>query len=108
MTNISEYRQTKRGAKGVKSIDTKKAGYLKFVEIVKGNEDILIITRQGITIRTSLKQIATSSRGAKGVKVIKLKEGNAIKSIAVIDVDDVQQKVKEAIRKTQEVNIADL
>lgn len=108
MTEVIEYRQTKRGAKGVKSIDTKKAGYLKFVEVVKGNEDILIVTKQGITIRTSLSQVATSSRGTKGVKVITLKEGNAIKSIAVIDVDDVQEKVEEAIRKTQEINLADL
>ncbi|GFR75195.1 DNA gyrase subunit A [Elysia marginata] len=108
MTHVTEYRQTKRGAKGVKSINTKKAGYLKFVEVVKGSEDILIVTKQGITIRTSLTQVATSSRGTKGVKVIKLQEGNAIKSIAVIDVADVEEKVEEAIRKTQEISLKQL
>ena len=108
MTEVTEYRQTKRGAKGVKSIDTRKAGYLKFVEVVNGNEDILIVTKHGITIRTSLAQVATSSRGTKGVKVITLREGNAIKSIAVLDGDDIQEKVEEAIRKTQEISLASL
>lgn len=108
MTPVVEYRKTKRGAKGVKSIDVEKAGFLKFVEIVKGSEDILIITKLGITIRTSLDQVSTSSRGTKGVKVISLKEDNSIKSIAVIDVEQVTEKVEEAIRKTQEVNIAEL
>ena len=107
-TLTTEYRQTKRGAKGVKSINTAKAGYLKFVEVVKGGEDILIITKQGITIRTSLSQVANSGRGAKGVKVIKLSDGNSIKSIAVIDTAEIEEKVEEAIRKTQVVSLDDL
>ena len=107
-TLVTEYRKTKRGAKGVKSIDVSKAGQLKFVEAVSGNEDILIITKKGITIRTTLSQVATSGRGAKGVKVISLKEGNSIMAIAIIDNDDIQEKVEEAIRKTQEISIAKL
>ena len=107
-TLVSEYRKTKRGAKGVKSINVSKAGYLKFVESVKGDEDILIITKKGITIRTTLSQIATSGRGAKGVKVISLQDDNAIKSIAVIDQSGIQEKVEEAIRKTQEINLSAL
>jgi len=107
-TLISEYRKTKRGAKGVKSIDTKKAGYLKFVQVVKGQEDILIITKAGITIRTSLSQVATSGRGAKGVRIIKLQENNAIKSIATIDINEIEEQVEEAIRKTQELSLSSI
>ena len=105
-TLISDYRKTKRGAKGVKSINVSKAGYLKFVEGVRGNEDVLIITKHGITIRTNLSQVAISGRGAKGVKAITLKDGNKIKSIAIIDNQQVQEKVDEAIRKTQELSIS--
>ena len=108
MTSISEYRQTNRGVKGVKSINTKKAGYLKFVEVVKGDEDILILTQNGIAIRTSLSQIATSSRSAKGVKIISLKNNNKIKSIAIIDISAVKEKVDEAIRRTQKLNLQNL
>ena len=107
-TLVTEYRKTKRGAKGVKSIDTKKAGYLKFVEVVNGDEDILIITKAGITIRTSLTQVATSGRGAKGVKVIKLKDGNAIKSVAVINTKRIEEAVEEAISKTQEISLKEI
>ena len=107
-TLVTEYRKTKRGAKGVKSIDTKKAGNLKFVEVVAGDEDILIITKAGITIRTSLSQVATSGRGAKGVKVIKLKDGNKIKSIAVINTKRIENAVEAAIEKTQEISIKEI
>ena len=107
-TLVTEYRKTKRGAKGVKSINVAKAGHLKFVETVKGNEDILIITKHGVTIRTQLSQIANSGRGAKGVKIITLKDGNAIKSIAVIDATEIEEKVEEAIRKTQEISLTKL
>ncbi|NQZ65618.1 MAG: DNA gyrase subunit A [Mycoplasmatales bacterium] len=104
-TPVNEYRKTKRGAKGVKSINVSKAGYLKFVETVHGGEDILIITKKGITIRTQLSQLSTSGRGAKGVKVISLRDGNSIKSIAIIDNNDIQEKIEEAIRKTQEISL---
>ncbi len=107
-TLVTEYRKTKRGAKGVKSIDTSKAGYLKFVEVVEGGEDILIITKAGITIRTTLSQVATSGRGTKGVKVIKLNDGNTIKSIAVINTMQIEEAVEEAIRKTQILDITKL
>ena len=107
-TPVSEYRKTKRGAKGVKSIDINKAGKLRFVETVHGNEDILIITKKGITIRTTLEQVSTSGRGTKGVKVISLKESNTIKSVAIIDEVLIKEKVEEAIRKTQEISMKEL
>ena len=107
-TLVSEYRKTKRGAKGVKSLDIKKAGKLIFVDEVVGNEDILVITKKGITIRTSLNQVATSNRSTKGVKVISLKDNNIIKSISVINNSDIESKVEKAIRKTQEILIKDI
>ncbi len=108
MTTVSEYRMTKRGAKGVKSINTQKAGKLVSVRIVSGSEDIMVITKQGITIRMDLSQVATSSRATKGVKIINLKDDNSIKSIAVIKTKEIEEKVEEAIRKTQEISVADL
>lgn len=108
LTPIDQYRKTNRGAKGVKSINIKKAGDLKFVSLVHGNEDILITTKQGITIRTNLSQIAHSSRGTKGVKIISLTNHNVIKSVAVINTEAINEQVDEAIRKTQELKLADL
>ncbi len=106
MTLAEEYRMTKRGAKGVKSINVTKAGKLVSVRVVEGNEDIMVVTKQGITIRMDLSQVPTSSRATKGVKVIRLADNNQIKSIAIIKTKEIEEKVEEAIRKTQEISIA--
>ena len=96
-TVVSEYRKTNRGAKGVTSININKAGELIFVDVVNGKEDVLIITKKGITIRMSLEQVATSSRSTKGVKIISLKNSDSIKSISVINNFFIEEKVKKAI-----------
>lgn len=84
-TLVNEYRKTQRGAKGVTTINTNKAGKLVYIGVVQGEEDILVITKDGIAIRTSLVQVSETSRATKGVKVISLKEKNQIKAIAKID-----------------------
>ncbi len=108
MTSIQEYRMTKRGAKGVKSINVSKAGKLISVRAVDGSEDIMVVTKQGITIRMDLTQVPISSRATKGVKVIKLNSGNAIKSLALIKTQEIEEKVEEAIKKTQEFSLDDI
>lgn len=108
LTPLIDYRKTKRGAKGVKSINVKKAGLLKFVSLVYGHEDMLITTKLGITIRTNLTQVSRSSRGTKGVKIITLGDGNSIKSVDVINTQQIEAQVEEAIRKTQELKISSL
>ncbi|CAM9120081.1 DNA gyrase subunit A [Mycoplasma marinum] len=108
MTNISEYRMTKRGAKGVKSINTLKAGKLVSIRVVNGTEDIMVITKQGITIRMDMSQVPTSSRATKGVKIIKLNDKNTIKSIALIKTQEVEEAINEAIIKTQEISLQKL
>jgi DNA gyrase subunit A len=108
MTYIDEYRETKRGAKGVKSINVSKAGKLVSIRVVEGNEDIMVITKKGITIRMSLEQVPVLSRPAKGVKIIRLNDDNKIKSIALIKAKEIEEKVEEAIRKTQEISLKEI
>ncbi|CAM9093031.1 DNA gyrase subunit A [Mycoplasma todarodis] len=108
MTNIEEYRATKRGAKGVKSINVSKAGKLVSLRVVTGDEDMMVVTKQGITIRLDLSQVAISSRATKGVKVIKLNDKNTIKSIAIIKTKEIEEQVEQAIIKTQEISLAEL
>lgn len=98
----ANYRITKRGSKGVRTIDAKKAGKLIFIKVVNGDEEILVTTKLGITIRMSLASLDPKGRNTKGVKFINLKEGNKIKSIAVINTRQIEEQVDEAIRKTTE------
>ena len=102
-TPLEDYRQTKRGAKGVKSINVIKSGALIYVGLVKGTEDVMIITNKGIAIRTTLDQVNETNRATKGVKIIQVKDNSKINSVAVIDVEEIEKEVDEEISKTQEL-----
>lgn len=102
-TPLEDYRQTKRGAKGVKSINVDKSGALIYVGLVKGNEDVMIVTNKGIAIRTTLEQVNETSRATKGVKIIQIKDSSKINSIAIIDVEEIEKEVEQEISKTQEL-----
>ncbi len=105
-TPLEDYRQTKRGAKGVKSINVDKSGALIYVGLVKGNEDVMIVTNKGIAIRTTLDQINETSRATKGVKIIQVKDNSKINSVAIIDIEEIEKEVEQEISKTQELLLA--
>jgi len=88
-TPIEEYRKSGRGTKGVKTINmTEKTGTLVGMKTVNGDEDLLIITNNGVIIRTSVDQISTSGRSTQGVKVMKVVEGQSITSISLTEKED--------------------
>jgi len=83
-TPIEDYRKAGRGTKGVKTINmTDKTGALVGMKTVSGDEDLLIITNNGIIIRTSVDQISTSGRSTQGVKVMRVTDGQSITSITL-------------------------
>nr|WP_313771070.1 DNA gyrase C-terminal beta-propeller domain-containing protein [Mycoplasmopsis felis] len=69
-------------------MNPEKAGNLVFASFVKPNDELIIITSSGITIRTEINQISETSRNTKGVKVIKLKDDDEIVAIDVIKSND--------------------
>ena len=84
-TDLDEYRITNRGGKGVKTINiTEKTGKLISIQAVGDNNDLMIINRSGITIRTSVEQIRVAGRATQGVRIIKLREGDAIASVMAV------------------------
>ena len=92
-TDLEEYRTTNRGGKGVKTINiTEKTGKLISIQAVTDDNDIMIINRSGITIRTEVSQIRVAGRATQGVRIINLREGDAISSVTAVpasdDVDD--------------------
>ena len=102
-TELEAYRKTKRGTKGVKSIDHQKSGALVYVGLVNGHEDIMVVTNKGIAIRTSLTTITDSARSTKGVRVIQIKDHSKIQSVAILDVEKIEQEVQEEITRTHEL-----
>ncbi len=87
-SSIKDYRITKRGGKGVMTLKTtEKTGYLVAIKEVITNDELMIINKSGITIRTKItdKNIRVMGRATQGVKLIRLSEGDEISSVAKIE-----------------------
>ena len=85
-TDIEDYRVTNRGGKGVKTIQvTEKTGNLVGIKSVVDGDELMIITKNGITIRMSVNDLRVMGRATQGVKVIKLGEEDDIASVAKIE-----------------------
>ncbi len=84
-TAVSEYRQTKRGSKGVKTLSiTEKNGIIVGFKSVYNDCDLMIITNSGIIIRLEMLSISTMGRVTQGVRLINLKENSSVSSISVV------------------------
>lgn len=89
------YRVTNRGGKGVKTISvTEKTGNLIAIKNVTDEDDLMIITKRGITIRTSIDQVRVMGRAAQGVKVINLKKGGEIAAVAKVPKSDEDEEIE--------------
>ena len=85
-SSIEEYRVTKRGAKGVKTLQiTDKTGELISIKQVEDDNDLMIITKNGITIRMRIADIREMGRATQGVRLIRLKGDDEIAAVARID-----------------------
>jgi DNA gyrase subunit A len=87
-SKIEDYRITNRGGKGVKTINiTEKTGNLIAVKSVSNDNDLMIITQNGLTIRLNVNAISLLGRATQGVRLINLKGDDRIASVARIHVD---------------------
>ena len=92
MTHFSEYRITKRGAKGVSTLkSTDKVGKIVAVRTVSSEDDLMVITNYGIVIRTHLSEVRQSSRNTQGVKIINLEGRQKVSSIAVVPYEEEEE-----------------
>lgn len=83
---IDDYRITKRGGKGVKTINiTEKTGNLVAIKEVIDTDDLMIINKSGITIRLSVDTLRVMGRATQGVKLIRLNDGDTISSVEKIE-----------------------
>lgn len=94
-TSIQEYRKTKRGGKGVKTLTiTEKNGTLVAMKAVNGDEDLLIVTNKGVIIRTPIHQISQTGRATQGVKLIRLTDDQLVSSVAVVEHEEAEESVE--------------
>ncbi len=80
-----EYRITSRGAKGVKTLNiTDKTGPLVAIKAVTDDNDLMIITKSGLTIRVDMSELRLTGRATQGVRLINLREGDAIAAVSPV------------------------
>ncbi|HRU61203.1 MAG TPA: DNA gyrase subunit A [Bacteroidia bacterium] len=95
-SDIDEYRKTNRGAKGVKTINiTDKTGNLVAIKVVVENDDLMIITKSGLTIRMGVEDISVQGRATQGVRLIRLEDDDEIASVAKVEVEDKEESKME-------------
>jgi DNA gyrase subunit A len=88
-TALSEFRLTKRGAKGVIAMNiTKKTGKVVGMMSVIDTQDLIVITTKGILIRQNIRDIRTIGRNTQGVKLIRLDDGDQISDFTVVNEDE--------------------
>jgi DNA gyrase subunit A len=85
-TDFEEYRITRRGGKGVKTINiTEKTGNLIAIKNVTENDDLMIIEKSGLTIRMAVSDIRVAGRATQGVKLINIKDGDSIAAVSTVE-----------------------
>ncbi|NQU52122.1 MAG: DNA gyrase subunit A [Bacteroidetes bacterium] len=91
-SKIEDYRITNRGGKGVKTINiTEKTGKLIAMKSVSDDNDLMIITLNGLTIRLAVNTISVLGRATQGVRVINLKGDDRIASVAPVTVEEAEE-----------------
>ena len=99
-TSVNEYRQTKRGSKGVKAMSiSDKNGDIASFKIYRPDTDLVLITDAGMVMRMSTDQISTLGRVTQGTRLMKLKDNHVIATVSLVD------KEKEETIENQDNNI---
>ncbi|WP_317614968.1 DNA gyrase C-terminal beta-propeller domain-containing protein, partial [Candidatus Cardinium hertigii] len=86
-SSLDDYRITKRGGKGVKTIHiTEKTGKLVAIHAVKNQDELMIINQSGVIIRIEVGKLPLIGRATQGVRLIRLGQNDKIASVAKIDI----------------------
>lgn len=95
-SDYEEYRLTSRGAKGVKTINiTDKTGTLVAIKDVTEENDLMIITKSGLTIRMAVSEIRIAGRATQGVKLINIREGDSIAAVCPVAKSEEEEVAEE-------------
>ena len=84
-TRVADFRQTRRGSKGVKALNiTEKNGNIADFKVIGDAHDVIIVTDSGMIMRMPIEQISVLGRVTQGVRLINLKEAQKVSTIALL------------------------
>lgn len=92
-SDVSEYRITRRGGKGIITVKvTEKTGKMVAVKHVTDNDDVVVVTTKGMIIRQHAKDIRLLGRNTQGVRLIRLNEGDTIAAVAAVVAEEAEEE----------------
>lgn len=95
-SDIDGYRITNRGGKGVKTLSiTEKTGDLLAIKAVTSDNDLMIITKKGITIRMELDKVNVTGRATQGVRLISMRDNDSIAAVAKVDHSEEEEEINQ-------------
>ena len=113
-SDLEDYRITNRGGKGVKTINiTEKTGKLVAIKNVNDDNDLMIINKSGVTLRTHVSSLSVIGRAAQGVRLIDLGKRNdeiaSVCKVATVIDEEIEAQTEEGIKpevtsEVQEIN----
>ena len=104
-TVVRDYRETKRGSKGVKALSiTEKNGDIAAFKIARPDADIVIITDAGMVMRMPLDQISVLGRVTQGVRLINLKDEHTVATISLVDKEKEEEVTEEVVENSEVIN----
>ncbi|MGX6979266.1 DNA gyrase subunit A [Vagococcus elongatus] len=99
-TSSSEYPVKGRGGKGIKTANiTPKNGPLVGLTTVSGDEDVLVITDQGVIIRFSIDSVSQTGRATQGVRLIRVDDQTKVATMAIVEPDEDDETEEETTEK---------
>jgi DNA gyrase subunit A len=105
-TPVAEYRRTNRGGIGIINIKTtERNGNVVTLKAISDDKDVMIITRQGIVIRSDGSQISCIGRNTQGVRLINLETGDAVIDVAVCDKEEETPPDEKASEENNQTDI---
>lgn len=104
-SGFDEYRVQSRAGKGLINYHTEKYGKVSMIAPVTDENDVIMITTDGIVIRTHAEQISTFQRAAKGVRVMRVNENERLATLSIVDkfVEEEDDEIEEAPAEATEV-----
>ncbi len=106
-SRVNDYRETNRGSKGVKAINiTEKNGHIVAVKLIYGDQDAIIMTDSGMTMRMSLDQVSVLGRATQGVRLINLKNEQKVATVSLVDKsnDETEQNTEDNEHVAETIN----
>ena len=102
-SDFDEYRIQSRAGKGLINYHTEKYGKVAMIAPVTDENDVIMITTDGVVIRTHADQISSFKRPSKGVKVMRIKDDERLATLSIVDkyIEDEDEQSAEDSQNTE-------